>query len=309
MTAAARARLRPVEIARLKQALDRLYAQYNRAASATDPIEIARRYDDPADREIAAFCAAALAFGNVKSVMQSVEMLLDRMTPSPAAFLERFDPARDLHLFDALGHRWTRGRDLAALVWVLKRMVEARGSIEAFLLDGYDSGARDVGPALDAFCAAALRVDLRPVYGSKVPRCPGVRYFFPKPSSGSACKRLNLFLRWMVRNDGVDFGQWLRVSPSQLIVPLDTHIVRLGRCLRLTGYASPGWRMAAEITASLRMMDPLDPVKYDFSLCHVGMMDACGFRRAFRDERCPLRGFCRPAVRRARASDRPSAPR
>jgi len=305
----ARARVRPAEVARLKPALDRLYCQYDHADRIGDPIEIARRYSNPADREVAAFCAAGLAFGRVASVLQSVERLLAVMGPSPASFLARWDPRRDSHLFDALGHRWTRGGDLAALVWILKRMVEVRGSIEAFFLDGYDPDAPDIGPALEAFSSAALRLDLRPARGARVARRPGVGYFFPRPSSGSACKRLNLFLRWMVRTGGVDFGQWTRVSPAKLIVPLDTHIVRLGRCLRLTTYTTAGWRMASEITASLRIIDPDDPIKYDFALCHVGMMEACGFRRPYRDQRCPLRGFCRPVARRARSSARPSGRR
>ena len=300
-----RARIRPAGLLRLKPELDRLYGHYNHAASVVDPIEIARRYPDPADREVAAFCAAALAFGRVASVLQSVERLLAVMQPSPALFLSRFDPERDRRLFAPLGHRWARGEDLAALLWILKQMVATHGSIEAFFLEHDDPADVDVGRSLDRFSAAALRIDLRPVYRPTVPRCPGVGYFFPRPASGSACKRLNLFLRWMVRADGVDFGLWTHVSASRLIVPLDTHIIRVGRCLRLTTYTSPGWQMAAEITASLRVLDPADPVKYDFALCHLGMMDACGFNRPYRDERCPLRGFCRPSARRGRASRRP----
>jgi uncharacterized protein (TIGR02757 family) len=105
---------------------------------------------------------------------------------------------------------------------------------------------------------------------------------------------LNLFLLWMVRRDALDLGVWRRVSPAMLIVPLDTHVIRVGRCLRLTSYTSPGWRMARDITASLRRLDPDDPVKYDYSLCHLGMMNACGFSRAQADSQCPLRGVCRP---------------
>jgi uncharacterized protein (TIGR02757 family) len=131
-----------------------------------------------------------------------------------------------------------------------------------------------------------------------VPPRPGVCYFFPRPSAGSACKRLNLYLRWMVRRDEVDLGVWARVSPGKLIVPLDTHVIRLGRCLRLTRYTSPGWKMAAEITASLRRLDPADPVRFDFALCHLGMMSACGFGRPQRDAHCPLKGLCHPRVRR-----------
>jgi uncharacterized protein (TIGR02757 family) len=131
-----------------------------------------------------------------------------------------------------------------------------------------------------------------------VPKQRGVTYFFPRPSAGSACKRLNLFLRWMVRRDEIDLGVWTGLSPARLIVPLDTHVIRLGRCLRLTRYTSPGWKMASEITASLRNVDAQDPVRYDFALCHVGMMNACGFDKPQRDAQCPLKGLCYPKPRR-----------
>jgi uncharacterized protein (TIGR02757 family) len=101
-------------------------------------------------------------------------------------------------------------------------------------------------------------------------------------------------LRWMVREDQVDMGVWKRVRPGQLIVPLDTHIIRVGKCLRLTTKKSPGWRMAADITASLRAIDPADPIKFDFSICHLGMMNACGFEKKAGDANCPLKGACRP---------------
>ena len=116
----------------------------------------------------------------------------------------------------------------------------------------------------------------------------GVGYFFPRPSAGSACKRLNLFLRWMVRRDSLDLGCGRACRRRKLVVPLDTHVIRVGRCLRLTRYTSPGWRMAQDITASLRRLDPSDPVRYDFSICHLGMMNACGFSRlsVIRSARC-----------------------
>jgi uncharacterized protein (TIGR02757 family) len=122
-----------------------------------------------------------------------------------------------------------------------------------------------------------------------------VQYFFPRPSLGSACKRLNLFARWMVRHDAVDPGGWTGVSRSRLVIPLDTHTIRVGCCLRLTRYTSPGWRMAADITATLRRIDPVDPVRYDFSLCHMSMMGACGWGRKAGSTQCPLRDFCKPA--------------
>jgi uncharacterized protein (TIGR02757 family) len=272
----------------LKGVLDRLYRDFNQSAAAVDPIQIVRRFKEPADREVVGFCAAGLAFGRVAGILQSVERLIAPMGSSPAAFVRGFDPARDRLAFDRLGHRWTRGRDLVALLWILRQILERTGSIERFFLEGHTASAPDVAAGLESFSRRSLDFDLRPVYG-RVPARPGVAYFFSKPSDGSACKRLNLFLRWMVRRDAVDLGVWTGVSPSQLIVPLDTHVVRVGRCLGLTGYTSPGWKMAAEITASLRAIDPADPIRYDFSLCHVAMERPCRFDGACSDNACPLR--------------------
>jgi len=201
-----------------------------------------------------------------------------------------------------------RGRDIAALLVILRRMLDTAGSLEQFFLDGDDPSSPDVRPGLESFCARARAIDLRAIYGGQAGR-PGAHAFFPLPSAASACKRLNLFLRWMVRRDAIDLGVWRRVPPSRLIVPLDVHVVRVARCLQLTPYASPGWRMAASITASLRHIDPSDPVKYDFALCHLGMAGLCGFRTPAGDSRCPLRGACRPRARRRRASRRASDPR
>jgi uncharacterized protein (TIGR02757 family) len=288
----------------LKTKLDVLYEGFNVEQSATDPIHLVRRYQRDEDREVAGFCAAALAFGRVASVLQSIERLFAVMGDSPAAYVRRFDPRRDAGLLMPIVHRWTRGADLVALIWVLQRML-ARGSLEQFFLDGDDASSPDIGGALDSFSARAIGLDLRPAYG-RVPARPGVCYFFPRPSAGSGCKRLNLFLRWMVRRDQIDFGIWRRVSPARLVVPLDTHVIRVGQCLGLTRYRSPGWRMAIDITAALRAIDPDDPIKYDFSMCHLGMMNACGFNRAQRDSQCPLRGACRPGRRTPRSSRQPS---
>jgi uncharacterized protein (TIGR02757 family) len=284
----------------LSSRLDGLYQDYNRTDSASDPVHRVRPFSGPADREIAGFCAAALAFGRVASVLNSIDTLFTLLGPHPAAFVRQFEPERAPAAMRAMVHRWIRGDDLVALLWILRQMLERSGSIERFFLEGYNDDDEDIGPALDSFSTRALALDIRRAYG-RVPRRPGVCYFFPRPSAGSACKRLNLFLRWMTRSDEVDLGAWSRVPASKLIVPLDTHVIRLGRCLRLTKYTSPGWRMAADVTASLRALQPDDPIRFDFSLCHVGMMNACGFGRKQGDSQCPLKGLCRPRVRRSAA--------
>ena len=300
--------------AELGRRLDGLYESYNREESATDPVHLVRPFARNDDREIAGFCAAALAFGRVQSVINSITTLFAIMGPRPAAFVRDFDPAAPHPELRRMVHRWTRGIDLVALLWILRQMLERSGSVEGFFVEGLEAGHADVGPALDSFSTRALALDLRRAYGRVRPAASGatgkragVCYFFPRPSAGSACKRLNLFLRWMVRADEIDLGVWTRVPAGKLIVPLDTHVIRLGRCLRLTGYASAGWKMAADITATLRALDPVDPVRFDFSICHVGMMNACGYGRRQGDSQCPLRGLCRPRVRASTPSSRRSS--
>jgi len=276
----------------LKDTLDRLYAEYNYPDSATDPIQIVRRFMRNDDREVVGFLAASLAFGRVASVLQSIERVLAVAGPSPADYVRRFDPKREAKALSPIVHRWIKGPDIVALLWLMRQMIDRSGSIEGFFADtgAADPGASlpsgtsvDVGPMIDSFSSRAMALDVRST---------GVSYFFPRPSAGSACKRMNLFLRWMVRRDQLDFGIWNRVSSAKLVVPLDTHVIRVGRLLKLTRYVSPGWRMAADITQSLRAFDPDDPVKYDFALCHISMQCA--------DDR---------ALRRRLPSPRPSARR
>jgi uncharacterized protein (TIGR02757 family) len=282
----------------LVPALERLYHDYNSQDSPADPVHRVRPFARNDDREVAGFCAAALAFGRVASVLNSIDTLFAIMGPHPARYVREFDPDAPHLELRAMVHRWTRGIDLVALLWVLRQILERAGSLERFFAEGLAAEHQDVGAALDAFSTRALALDIRRAYGRRVPKRAGVCYFFPRPSAGSACKRLNLYLRWMVRADEVDLGVWTTVPASKLIVPLDTHVIRLGRCLRLTRYVSPGWNMAADITATLRRLNADDPVRFDFSLCHVGMMNACGFGRKQGDTQCPLKGLCSPRARR-----------
>ncbi len=279
----------------VKSALDRLYLAFNYPDSAADPIQIVRRYPGLEDREIVAFVASALAFGRVTSVMASIEAICRVMGPSPAEFVRDFDPAGEGAPLRTLGHRWTRGDDFVALLWILRALIASHGSLERCFAAGNDPAARDVGTAIEAFSSRARAVDWRPAYaGARQRESPGVFYFWARPSTGSACKRINLFLRWMVRRDAIDPGGWTAIGSRQLVVPLDTHTIRTGRCLRLTRRATPGWKMAVEITEALRKLDPDDPVRYDFALCHLGMMGACGYGTRKGHAQCPLRGFCKP---------------
>ena len=293
--ATAASRFRLAEIDALRVDLDRLHDLYNVPDSAADPVQFVWRYDDPRDREVVAAIASSLAFGRVSSVLASIERVLALLGPHPAAYIDAMQVREARQALAPVVHRWTRGDDLVALLVILRDLRAQHGSLERCLIAGDSPESPDVAPGLEAFSTAACAVDVREAYGGAKRGRLGVQYFFPRPSLGSACKRLNLFVRWMTRSDAVDPGGWTGVSRSRLVIPLDTHTIRVGRCLRLTRYTSPGWRMAADITATLRRVDPDDPVRYDFSLCHMSMMGACGWGRKVANTQCPLKSFCRPA--------------
>jgi len=256
----------------LKRRLDVLYLHYDHRFVDPDPLEFVRVQTSAADREIAGLVAAGLAFGTVAQIKRSTATVLAALGRRPADAVDAIDGRAFARGLRSFRHRWVDGRDVACLLVFARQMRARCGSIEAFFAPGISPKDGDVGPALASFSARALALDHDGLYrGSRVPPSAGVRYFFPSPAGGSACKRLNLFLRWMVRRDGVDLGVWRSPRPAQLVLPLDAHTHALARRLRLTRYRSPGWKMAVDVTRRLRRLDPDDPVKYDFALHRMGL--------------------------------------
>jgi len=251
----------------------------------SDPVMFLHRYEDPADIEIVGFVAASLAYGRVSQIKRSTSIVLGIMGKSPAEFVRNFDPARDSRQFDGFVHRFTKGKDLAALCHLLGQMVRGWGSIESFMIPGNES-PRDVKALLIDFSRRALSLDVTVFYpGGVIPAGAGVRYFFPSPSGGSACKRLNLFLRWMVRGpDGVDMGIWRNLSPCQLVIPMDVHVGRISRLLGLTRYSGNSWKSAVEVTESLKRLDAEDPTRYDYAVTRLGILGVC--REGRKDMSC-----------------------
>ena len=257
---------------RLRTAMDRAYREYDERYLDRDPLQFARAFSDPADREVVGFLAAALAYGNVVQIKRSIRTVLEALGPAPARALERFDAGRLARQLERFKHRFNDGRDVACLLRFVAWMRRTHGSIEGFFAPGHVADAAHVGPALTSFAERALALDHGGLYGDgPLPARAGVRFFFSSPADGSACKRLNLFLRWMVRREGVDLGVWRAVEPRALVIPLDAHVHSIARRVRLTRYRSPGWAMALDITRRLRRLDPLDPVKYDFALFCMGL--------------------------------------
>jgi uncharacterized protein (TIGR02757 family) len=274
--------------------LDALYASRSPRHLANDPLSFCHRYPDPADREIAAVIASSFAYGSIAIILRTLETIFAGLGRSPRRYVDGFDPQAGLRVFTGFKHRFNDGRDLCALLWGMRQMVEQAGSIQSFFLEGYSAEDTDVGGALNRYSASVLGLDYREIFGTDgIPAASYFPFLFPAPASGSACKRLCMFLRWLVRPaDGIDLGLWGTVSPAQLIIPVDTHISRISRYLGLTGRKAADWRMAQEITAALRIFSPDDPVKYDFSLAHLGISDGCNGTNKTRCLSCPIVGIC-----------------
>jgi uncharacterized protein (TIGR02757 family) len=286
------------ELNKLKLLLDELYSTYDESFLASDPLELVHDFKKAADIEIAALITSSLAYGKVAQIKKSVRAVFHIMENKPYAFTMGFEPRRDKNLFKGFIHRFNDGKDISCLIFMIRQMIEAEGSIEGFFLKGYDEADKNIKNALTSFTERTLKLDSANIYGTKelpLPKDAGVRYFFPSPAKGSGCKRLNLFLRWMIRSsdDGLDLGVWKKIPPNKLIIPLDTHIGRIAKLIGLTEINTPSWRMAEEITESLARLDPEDPVKYDFALSRLGILDECPSRvDKLKCRACPIKGLC-----------------
>lgn len=241
---------------------ERLYAACNSPRYVyPDPLSLVLDFPDTADREIAALLASTLAYGRVAQILSSLGKVFG-IIGSPSLYLRETPRKKMDEDFAGFKHRWTTGGDLAGLLEGVKDVLGEYSSLEAFFLAGMGEDDLDVIPALESFVEGLGR------------RSGAVRSgLLPSPSGGSACKRLNLFLRWMVRDDEVDPGGWKEMHPSMLIVPLDTHMHRICRTMGMTARKQADLRCALEITEAFRTISPSDPVKYDFALTRLGIRD------------------------------------
>ena len=273
---------------RLRDRLELLRRRYDASYLPSDPLEFPHRFQEPVDREVVGLVASSLAYGNVKIIRRSVERVLSSLGRNPGSRVTRTEAKEMLRELRGFRHRWTRARDVACLFTFAGRMIEERGSVGAFFAESYVEG--DMAGSLHRFSERAVALDHGGLYRSKaLPKDAGVRFFFPSPLTGAA-KRLNMYLRWMARpDDGVDLGLWRFVPTRDLVIPLDTHIFRIGHHLGWTARKTPGFRTALDITRSLARFDPEDPVKYDFALSRLGILEGCPRHLSARDcELCTL---------------------
>jgi len=251
----------------LKGRLDELYRRYNRRKYVTsDPLLFLYRYPDAGDREIAGLIASALAFGNVKQIINSVGRVLDIMGESPRSYLlsGRMDNLESA--LTGFKHRWIDSFQISRLLLSARDALRKHGTLEKCFESKIAGSGGDINKALSGFVEEIDGGCLR-------------KGFIPCPEKGSPCKRLNLYIRWMVRSDRVDPGGWSCVSPSMLTVPLDTHMYRLSRKLGFTERSQRDMITALEITDSFRELAPDDPVKYDFALTRLGIIKDTDMRK------------------------------
>lgn len=262
-----------------------------RARRDTDPVAFVHRYGSSADREVVGLLAASLAFGNVRAIAAKVALALDALGPAPAKTVELETKKQLERRLKGFVHRVWRGEDVAAMLAHAGAWRRANGSLGSAFEGMLAAADRSNIDRDAAFIDAVTR--LADALRGENPRS-GLRHLVPDPRAGSACKRLFLWLRWMIRPaDGIDLGLW-PIDPSRLFIPVDTHVHRIAKNLELTRRNDASLRTAMEITAQLRAFDPSDPVRYDFAICHLGVSRQCPSRRdPERCARCVLQDVCR----------------
>ena len=278
----------------LHRALEELNGSTSREERlAQDPLGLVHGFESPHDQEIAALCAAQLAYGRVSLFRPILVRLFDRMRErgGPRAYLEDFEGAVERKRLAGLDYRWTRSEDWVLFLGSLSDFLGEEKSLKAAFESRWRSGL-SLRECLESV-VVSLRKRAEDRFGREaLPR--GTRYFLVAPSGGSACKRWMLFLRWMVRPaDGVDLGLF-EIPASELVVPLDTHVARTGRLLGLTKRKDASWRTARELTDALVKFNADDPVRFDFALAHLGISGGCKGQKGLAVcQGCAVHSFCR----------------
>lgn len=263
---------------RLSPLLEELFLEFHRPEYlASDPLAVVHEFTTRDDRELGALFSALLAYGNVKQIQGSLRRLFDAMSWSPAAFVRGASCAEASARLRGFRHRFTDGEDVACLCWLLRQLLSHGPAENAFLV-GYNPDEPDLACAAGRFADMLHAMDFPPGAGrARMLAKSSFKHLLPHTSRGSACKRIHLFLRWMVRpNDGIDLGLWSRIPKEKLLVPVDTHVLRLGRMLGLHIHTTASLSAARDITEALRGADPLDPVRFDFALTRAGIMGLTG---------------------------------
>lgn len=244
-----------------KDIIEGLYLKYNhREYIHPDPLEFLYIWNEDKEREIVGLIASSLAYGRVSQILKSVSFVLEKMKPSPLAFIKSNSFKNYNELFGNFKHRFTKGSELSDFFYGIKKIIEEYGSLLNCFSSCYNEKDSNILPALNKFS----KILMGPSNFCRNSLCAS-------PEDGSACKRFNLYLRWMIRKDEVDPGCWAILPQSKLIIPLDTHMFSICRTLGLTLQKTANLKAAVEITNAFKEISPEDPVKYDFCLTRLGI--------------------------------------
>ena len=250
----------------LKKKLDYHYRYFDKSKISPDPLEFLHRYKNFHDIEISGIISSVFAYGNIKQIMNSLEKLHAIMSNDPYKFIIDYKFKKGNGEFDSVKHRFYTSADVSHLFQVLNKIYSEHDSLQSFFLKEQIGSEIIMKRLISSFSNRLIGL-----IKSGTAISHGIKFMFPDPYKGSACKRMNLFLRWMVRKDELDFGLWNKIPASKLIIPVDTHIAKICKELKLTKLKNVSWKMAEEITENLKKFDPDDPVKFDFAICHIGM--------------------------------------
>lgn len=277
---------------RLKKRLEEVHDDFDAAREIeNDPVFFAKRYSDPRDQELAGFLSAAFAYGGVRQIQRTLWVVFEILGARPAQMIRANEPKRwQILVPSGFRHRFNDANDLRILLTWLGHILRANESLEAFFLKGLDEAAADIGPSLNNFSERILNLPCQPF---QMPPTKGPRFFVSQPKDKSACKRMLLFLRWMVGTSQMDLALWKGVPKHLLLIPVDTHVLRISRHLGLTKRKDNSWRTSQEITNALKYLDSNDPTRFDFALCHLGISKECPSRFDLKIcPKCRLNPFC-----------------
>ncbi len=248
--------------------LDRLFAKFDPSFLEPDPLAAVNHFKDPLDLEVACLIAALFAYGRANQIQKNVKRIVESMEQSPASFCTEFIPAKQKSWNRGFVYRFNRRDDLVSLVRGIGRARNKYGSLKKMFISHDNLNDGTIFTALCGFVH-----ELRILSGRSTKT---FKTLLADPKAGGASKRWNLYLRWMVRKDGVDPGPWSKsVSAARLVIPLDVHVCRIARRIGILKRKSPDWKAAMEITRFLRKLDADDPIKYDFALCSYGKLGYC----------------------------------
>lgn len=254
--------------------------QLDKEQIKNDPLSYPLKFSASKDQEVAAFISSCLAYGNVKQILKSLYKIFEILGPSPYEKLIT-SRGRDWKKIipQDLKHRFNSAEDIGILLTLLGEALRKHGNLEK----AFENSIKKNDLSANATLSSKLESFIDELTGMNTGPYPtveksGAWFFFPRPSGGSACKRLLLFLKWMTGTGPMTLGLWKTLSPRELLVPVDTHILRLARHLGLTKKKQASWQTAEEISRALAVLTPEDPTRFDFALCHLGISKQCPSR-------------------------------